>query len=500
MNSLSQANQAILKNVVDTRYVPIIRAIEGAIENFAPIWLDMAFKDGEIADKPSFSKRIADIWRQFGQNCMIYICDTTTWWIYQTKPSFCTGKNINLQGMGGGHIYDDLAWLGWEKTGTLNHSTQQDYATRLATAGSPQLLVETGAGMDTSRLIELRRAQEEWGWLFVAHDISPRLLQQAVQAGVLNMLYCALPPVYIGDLIGAVSWDTTMSMKDTLSSLAFGQINQLIHTCKENPNIQRVVVTQSLGEAWSSNKYPTHLQPNNPNFDTEIINYIARNPPKTSDMDLSPSSLLHLTQQIQHNVGTIMMEVGRNYLFNAAEKAGFVRFDTEISETSEDYPAEKSLEYIQNHYPYLLQRFQKNEINEIVLWPFWIHWRKNHKITTGQLRVTSQNSHFIVEKRRKYQVVEKPKNLTIQQIQRSNILTPRNMTTLSPFTYMDRLSERMRGIVTEGALGDIQRVSIFWNKAAYLMLYNAWAELHNEDVTEAFLHPGLLKSVNLSVK
>lgn len=98
-----------------------------------------------------------------------------------------------------------------------------------------------------------------------------------------------------------------------------------------------------------------------------MIGYIAGKPPTASDMDLSPSSLLHLTQQIQHNVGTIMMEVGRNYLFNAAEKAGFVRFDTEISEASEDYLAGKSLEYIQKHYPYLLQRFQKNEINEIVL-------------------------------------------------------------------------------------------------------------------------------------
>jgi hypothetical protein len=103
---------------------------------------------------------------------------------------------------------------------------------------------------------------------------------EATRGKINDMLYCAIPSAFLGNIINANNGAVTVTMKDTLSSLAFGQIDTFIEALKVTPQVQRVVITQSLGEAKESNKYPLALQPSTPSFNSNIQNFLIQNPPR----------------------------------------------------------------------------------------------------------------------------------------------------------------------------------------------------------------------------
>jgi hypothetical protein len=258
------------------------------------------------------------------------------------------------------------------------------------------LIIEMGAGVDYERMRRLfDYAQSRKGSL-ICHDPAPFAAKKAGE-NTPEIPYLAIPGVsdFLSLPLADVKRPKVITMKNVVSSLAFGQIDD-VSRLAGNIGAQKIVVSQSLNIANGSNMIPEGWRSGE--RDNKL--YMATNslrflPALCSNQKEAVVAVAVMALQASHITNLIMMELARRRM--AMGVKAFAKMDksrTVLVKKSKMLDATQSLDYLKVFSPERVGDFESGNFSSIEVGPFGCRAVKDLSVNKGSLNLVNLQYHW----------------------------------------------------------------------------------------------------------
>jgi len=341
------------------------------------------------------------------------------------------------------------------------------------------LIIETGAGKDFERIKKLGEFAEKRQGIVVCHDLPPAAARYAGTQDN-EFVYLSLPHRHevLSQAFERNPRPKVITLKDTLSSMSGGSIDQVLLTAAEL-DADMICATQNLNVANHSNLMPDGFRPNDQNFAGFLMNIALQNFHLFTETD-SNFTMKVFVKQVCNAIYNIMMELIRARFMYGAEDFAKLKNRVVLSSTSESIiDANEALGYLTKYFPEFLAAFLRNDFNVMEFGPFGRELAKE-KLEPGKLRIRSNQLNFVVGKERpvdfkKLKAGGLPTN--VQVIADNDLITPKDKRRINPLTiYCDEESEthglKCQQIVNRNQTGAIMQLAMQVAKHVVFDIYS----------------------------
>jgi len=272
---------------------------------------------------------------------------------------------------------------------SLGPMNERHTNTALNIINCPQngLIFETGAGADYERMKAIDRQAKERNGVVICHDI-PTAAARAAETELDGIPFIALPArsELLGPALRKSPRPKIITLKDTISSIPFGGMEQLIKTAKE-VDAQKIVITQSLNVSANSNVYPQNMKPGDPIFFQTMMKLLMMNNPKLLlSKDPKTEFLKQVSgQKAYENCYLITMEFIRLYMIMLAQNIGLTNNCTYVVDDSVELDNDAAVLYLDNQFPEITPMFKEGEFNTLSVGPFGRFVTRTQGIPAGKL-------------------------------------------------------------------------------------------------------------------
>lgn len=271
-----------------------------------------------------------------------------------------------------------------------------DFALRLVDSPRGGIILETGAGADFSRIKKMQEYAQRVGAKLICHDTAPLASKRSVDY-LDGVPYLALPSS--SELLSLPFADIgrplTITLKDVVSSMAFGQMDELCEVAK-NVGARKILVTQSLALAKQNNMFPEAWRFGSPRFAVYIVNTLL---PLMMDYASSGQEVQpffsYVALQVQHVIWLVMMELAKRAMCRYASQTAGLKTNRIVNvEDSTVLGGRDAAEYLSRFYPEIMPGFLEGKFNRVVSSPFGRNMSRDNTVSNGNLRVSSVRTHW----------------------------------------------------------------------------------------------------------
>ncbi|MBI4836314.1 MAG: hypothetical protein HY817_03560 [Candidatus Abawacabacteria bacterium] len=252
------------------------------------------------------------------------------------------------------------------------------------------VVFETGAGTDWNRIKLLDELARTKGAQLVCHDLLPVTTHEAKRE-VPNVPYLAMmpDPELIADCLAP--WKgrkLSFTLKNTISSMAFGEMDDVFEAAKRT-GAEQVVITQSLGFSPHANVFFMALRPQSIALSHMIL------PRLVQDGRVPLPFMLAAVEQAHLTLMNVMLEMTRYRLGAFAKDAGLNSHETCITEhTTILEPADDMSVLDNTNFSHSRELWQTGGFNAMAFSPFGCHKTLDPKVPRGKLKLTTQQIHL----------------------------------------------------------------------------------------------------------
>ncbi|MBX7144364.1 MAG: hypothetical protein K1X79_07935 [Oligoflexia bacterium] len=273
------------------------------------------------------------------------------------------------------------------------------------------ILLETGAGRDLSRLMELQRVALARGGRLICHDIPPAAARWAAgEERLSGVPYLALPSniEFFSPALGVFGAPIVMTLQNTISSMSFGAVRHLAENARRI-DATRIVVSQMVGMADQSNFYPDQLRPNDPMF----LRCVQANiPAMLANAGVASSGLLGdllifcATQQALTTYRLLTAEIAHRWLRSIASEGNGFRYGMNyVVVTERELRGPEVQTYLAGFQP-AAASFYGTLFNSLSIGPFGCRFAFDERLERGALTLKSMESVCVLDKSRPCRVPE----------------------------------------------------------------------------------------------
>ncbi len=260
------------------------------------------------------------------------------------------------------------------------------------------LVCEIGAGSDIQRMKHLNREITDKGGVMICHDMPPALVNDA-RSKVGNIPYIFLPPVpeFLGEWLKSDKRKKTLTMKNVLSAMTPFDIEEIIKVAKYG-EVENIVVTQSLGHPFKrfmDNKTAMRVE----HLADQLALHKAQKLSRGRDVEILRQIFSYHSHQVMH---AGILEIIRDYFFNRCQKAGFEHQEISRSSANVELDHNEALQFLKTKLGTKFAiMFNEALFNHILFFPAAIQYYQDRSIINGKLRVTSQQLHYYISRKKK---------------------------------------------------------------------------------------------------
>lgn len=349
------------------------------------------------------------------------------------------------------------------------------------------IILETGAGTDYERLKKMDEYARSVGGRLICHDTAP-LASHLSSSHLEDVPFLALPSS--SELLSLpfadVNKPVIITLKDVVSSMAFGQIDEL-SIVAGNIGARKIIVTQSLGLAGdSSNMIPEGWRTNEPNYQgylgNKVVELFLR-----EGQGLSENSIFAISIQIQHVIDLVIMELAKRYMkIGATEFAGMNKDRIINVEENSFLDNERASEYLSKFFPNFFEAFMSGNFNKLVISPFGVHLVKDPSIKRG-LSISSIRTHWEFSKDNFAELNTKRRKVTVGMADR--VTVPKEFLSVDKeFASLQIRNAGMGGPNLENDLrGNFKRLTQIGTTIALELIFDVWGRTLRHPYLRPFL-------------
>lgn len=257
------------------------------------------------------------------------------------------------------------------------------------------LVLETGAGLDQTRIETLAMLAAEREAHFACHDVIPSVMREG-QTRMPNIPYIALPPfpAFLGQALNSVSARKVITMKNTLTSIDSDEIDDWLDVIAMG-NIDRIVITQSIGPN------PEVFVRGSTEGIEKTCEILAIKTAKEHTVDEYSFMIIAMIvrERVKQIAYTAILEILMQNLADRAKKKGFSISKKTVTNAMAEINNIKEIEaFLASKGIAYMTDFQQGAFNEITFTPTAILYEKLADIPPNTLRIRSQQIHIVLER------------------------------------------------------------------------------------------------------